>query len=90
MHASTAGPSRQLFLRMMVSRHRSGSRLKSTLSGDKDDLHASIFVSSDAEVHQVPMSIIHRPLPSVLDQDKVSLAYCCSCQLACHACNMCR
>lgn len=37
-----------------------------------DDLHASNFVSSDAEVPQIPMSIIHRPLASVLDQDKVS------------------
>ena len=73
MHASTAALSRQPPLRVMFSWHRSGLRLISDLSGH-DDLHASIFVSSDAEVHQVPMSIIHRPLPSVLDQDKVSLA----------------
>ena len=77
MHASTAALSRHLPLRVMFSWYQSGFRLKSTMSGDDkddDDLHASIFVSSNAEVHQVPMSIIHRPLPSVLDQDKVTLA----------------
>lgn len=72
MHAITA-VSRQLPLRAISSWHQSGSRLKDSMSNG-DDLHASIFVSSDAEVHQIPMSIIHRPLSSVLDQDKVSLA----------------
>ena len=91
MHASTAALFRQLPRRVMCSWYQSGSRLKGAMSGDdKDDLHASIFVSSDAEIHQVPMSIIHRPLPSVLDQDKVSLAYRCHASLLVKPCNMCR
>ena len=87
----TAALSRQLPLRVMSSWCQPGLRLKGIMSDDdKDDLHSSIFVSSEAEVHQVPMSIIHRPLPSVLDQDKVSPACCCHASLLVYTCNVCR
>ena len=36
-------------------------------------LHDSIFVSADAPVYDVPMSVIHRPLQSSTDEEKVSL-----------------
>lgn len=36
-------------------------------------LHESIFVSADAPVYDVPMSVIHRPLQSSIDEKKVSL-----------------
>ena len=38
-------------------------------------LHDSIFVSSDAPVYDVPMSVIHRPLPSSTDEHKVFTLY---------------
>lgn len=38
-------------------------------------LHDSIFVSSDAPVYDVPMSVIHRPLPSSTDENKVSTSH---------------
>lgn len=38
---------------------------------DSTGLPKSIFVSDNAEVHDVPMSVIKRPIPSVLDEAKV-------------------
>jgi uncharacterized ParB-like nuclease family protein len=38
---------------------------------DSTGLPRSIFVSDNAEVHDVPMSVIKRPIPSVLDEEKV-------------------
>lgn len=38
---------------------------------DSTGLPQSIFVSDNAEVHDVPMSVITRPIPSVLDEEKV-------------------
>ena len=35
-------------------------------------LHESAFVSDDAPVHDVPMHVIHRPLQSTTDENKVS------------------
>lgn len=37
--------------------------------GDRPE--SSIFARSDAPVHNVPMSVIRRPLPSELDEAKV-------------------
>lgn len=37
--------------------------------GDKPD--SSIFARDDAPVHNVPMAVIRRPLPSELDEAKV-------------------
>lgn len=37
--------------------------------GDKPE--SSIFARDDAPVHNVPMAVIRRPLPSELDEDKV-------------------
>ncbi|DBB12044.1 TPA: Sulfiredoxin [Trebouxia sp. C0006] len=34
-------------------------------------LHESAFVSDDAPVHDVPMHVIHRPLQSTTDENKV-------------------
>eukprot|EP00197_Chlamydomonas_leiostraca_P002249 CAMPEP_0202858650 /NCGR_PEP_ID=MMETSP1391-20130828/1087_1 /ASSEMBLY_ACC=CAM_ASM_000867 /TAXON_ID=1034604 /ORGANISM="Chlamydomonas leiostraca, Strain SAG 11-49" /LENGTH=145 /DNA_ID=CAMNT_0049537585 /DNA_START=44 /DNA_END=481 /DNA_ORIENTATION=+ len=36
-----------------------------------DGLPRSIFVEEGAEVHDVPISVIRRPIPSVLDENKV-------------------
>ena len=36
------------------------------------DLHESIFVSPDAPIHDVPMRVIHRPLQSFTDENKVA------------------
>lgn len=36
----------------------------------------SVFAADDAEVHDVPMSVIRRPIPSVLDEDKVRGGVC--------------
>ena len=35
-------------------------------------LHESIFVSEDAPVYHVPMHVIHRPLQSTTDENKVN------------------
>ncbi len=35
-------------------------------------LHESVFVSDDTPVHDVPMHVIHRPLQSTTDENKVS------------------
>lgn len=36
-----------------------------------DGLHGSIFVSADAPVYDVPLSVIHRPLQSTTNCQKV-------------------
>ena len=41
------------------------------VDGVPDGLPRSIFVTDDAPVHDVPMSVIKRPLPSALDEGKV-------------------
>lgn len=38
---------------------------------DSTDLQASVFVSADAEVHEMPVSVIKRPLIPVVDEAKV-------------------
>ena len=35
-------------------------------------LHESVFVSDDTPVHDVPLHVIHRPLQSTTDENKVS------------------
>lgn len=40
-------------------------------SRQSNPLHESIFVSDDAPVYDVPMNVIHRPLQSTTDENKV-------------------
>ena len=40
-------------------------------------LHESVFVSDDAPVYDVPMHVIHRPLQSTTDENKVSRGNAC-------------
>lgn len=39
--------------------------------GRPNPLHKSVFVSEDAPVYDVPISVIHRPLQSYIDENKV-------------------
>ncbi|TMW50368.1 hypothetical protein DOY81_004553, partial [Sarcophaga bullata] len=41
------------------------------MSATNGEVDRSVHSASIDEVHEVPMSVIHRPIPSVLDEEKV-------------------
>ena len=47
-----------------------------TQSASTSDLHHSVFVSPDAPVYDVPKRVIHRPLQSFTDENKVGSHAC--------------
>ena len=49
----------------------SGSACAEKNTTSSADLHESVFVSEEAPVYDVPMRVIHRPLQSFTDEQKV-------------------
>ena len=40
-----------------------------------EDPHRCVFVAGDEPVHEIPMEVIRRPLPSETDDSKVPLSF---------------
>lgn len=57
-----------LFIANIITTSTTTSNKMNATNGEVD---RSVHSASIDEVHEVPMSVIHRPIPSVLDEEKV-------------------